>query len=286
MRALPEYLRPLEYLTQPFPAEAVQAAIDRREESIPYLLESLAWVVEDPEEASELEGPYMLHIFAMYLLAQFRETRALPFLLQLFRLPEYEELTGDVATESLDRILASTCGSDPALLKELVEDRKADEWVRGAALQSLAILSECGVIRRSELSRYFLRLLAGRLESSAGNPWSRLICICIDLRMVEFLHPIRQLYRSGIADPVFVSLQEVENEIVSAAAIPAYSQYRWTMIEDTVHELSKWACFKPKKKVAPAPRPKPIPLQSLLKTGRNDRCPCGSGLKHKKCCGK
>ncbi len=30
---------------------------------------------------------------------------------------------------------------------------------------------------------------------------------------------------------------------------------------------------------------KPQPLNSV-KVGRNDPCPCGSGLKHKKCCGK
>jgi SEC-C motif-containing protein len=30
-------------------------------------------------------------------------------------------------------------------------------------------------------------------------------------------------------------------------------------------------------------KPKPISVQKI---GRNDPCPCGSGLKHKKCCGK
>ncbi|MDQ1317346.1 MAG: uncharacterized protein QG588_998, partial [Candidatus Poribacteria bacterium] len=27
-------------------------------------------------------------------------------------------------------------------------------------------------------------------------------------------------------------------------------------------------------------------IQTISKTGRNDPCPCGSGLKYKKCCGK
>jgi len=30
---------------------------------------------------------------------------------------------------------------------------------------------------------------------------------------------------------------------------------------------------------------KPKPL-TVTKIGRNDPCPCGSGLKYKKCCGK
>lgn len=31
---------------------------------------------------------------------------------------------------------------------------------------------------------------------------------------------------------------------------------------------------------------KPTPHRAAAKVGRNDPCPCGSGLKYKKCCGK
>jgi SWIM/SEC-C metal-binding protein len=30
---------------------------------------------------------------------------------------------------------------------------------------------------------------------------------------------------------------------------------------------------------------RPTPLRKPVKVGRNDPCPCGSGLKYKKCCG-
>jgi uncharacterized protein YecA (UPF0149 family) len=29
----------------------------------------------------------------------------------------------------------------------------------------------------------------------------------------------------------------------------------------------------------------PTPLRNPVKVGRNDPCPCGSGLEYKKCCG-
>jgi uncharacterized protein YecA (UPF0149 family) len=36
-----------------------------------------------------------------------------------------------------------------------------------------------------------------------------------------------------------------------------------------------------------APLPPPVdPITSGEKAGRNDPCPCGSGKKYKKCCGK
>ena len=35
------------------------------------------------------------------------------------------------------------------------------------------------------------------------------------------------------------------------------------------------------------PLPPPVePIKSDVKTDRNDPCPCGSGKKYKKCCGK
>ena len=33
-------------------------------------------------------------------------------------------------------------------------------------------------------------------------------------------------------------------------------------------------------------KPKIAPVKNMAKVGRNDPCPCGSGLKYKKCCGK
>ena len=33
-----------------------------------------------------------------------------------------------------------------------------------------------------------------------------------------------------------------------------------------------------------APAPSPAPSRAPEKVGRNDPCPCGSGLKYKKCC--
>ena len=35
-----------------------------------------------------------------------------------------------------------------------------------------------------------------------------------------------------------------------------------------------------------APTQKPSPVRAQKKVGRNDPCPCGSGKKYKKCCGR
>jgi uncharacterized protein YecA (UPF0149 family) len=48
-------------------------------------------------------------------------------------------------------------------------------------------------------------------------------------------------------------------------------------------ELLQWYCntsFPKKKKVDDAPNP----VEIGDRVGRNDKCPCGSGKKYKKCC--
>jgi Protein of unknown function (DUF1186) len=94
MDLLPDFLKPLEYLTRPFPHEAARAAVVRRDESTPHLLHALEWADQHPDEANDARPPYMLHIFALFVLAQFREQRAYAPIVQMFRNPKFEELTG------------------------------------------------------------------------------------------------------------------------------------------------------------------------------------------------
>jgi hypothetical protein len=313
MPPIPEFLQPLQSITRPFPQEAVEAAIERREESIPHLLQTLEWVVQNPAEASNAEPLYMLHLFALYLLAQFREVRALPWILQLFRLPQYEGLTGDLATEGLANILASTCGGDIVSIQALIEDQTADEWVRGAAVQSLAVLVVQGLQPREVIAHYFGELLHSRLEREPSNVWDNLISACTGLRLSEHLDAIGKLFAEGIADPWHVGWAEVQADINLPANLTDDQARKYRLIDDTIAEMDFWHCFKPESAEEfdgdPLDDGDPfanlnedsilsesldeeygqagIPqVRATPKIGRNDPCPCASGLKYKKCCGK
>jgi uncharacterized protein len=67
----------------------------------------------------------------------------------------------------------------------------------------------------------------------------------------------------------------------------------YTLFGDTVAELSGWYCFTEQyradqerwRRQAKANRARSQRLENPFKgVGRNDRCPCGSGRKFKKCC--
>lgn len=307
MEPLPDFLQPLQYLTQPFPREAVEAAVERREESTPYLLDALekADAYFDGNVLPSVD--YMLPIFAMHLLAQFRETRAYPLIVRLFRRPEHEEVTGELSTSSLAQLLASVCGGDLGPIKSLVEEPGLDEWVRGSALESLGVLADAGQLPREDLSAYLGTLFAGKLEREPNHVWNSVTAVCMDARLTEHLESIRQLYRDQIADETYMGLEEVETEIVLPPGESPYPQSLLPkgLIDSAVTEMEWWDCFRvrtPEEKekerlaaereddlFASLEGKSSVPLGTYVrespKVGRNDPCPCGNGRKFKKCCG-
>ena len=72
---IPEILKELEPYTGRFPMKAMQAAIEQREAFTPELLRVLESVANDPAKWAAEHQNDMLHVFAVHLLAQFREKR-------------------------------------------------------------------------------------------------------------------------------------------------------------------------------------------------------------------
>ncbi len=308
---LPEFLKPLEYLKQPFPREAVEIAVERREEAIPYLLRSLEWANANPAEANDGDRPYMLHVFGLYLLAQFRETRALPLVIQLFHNPRYEELTGAIATEGLSQILASVSGGDAGPIQAVIEDASFDQWVRSAAVNALGVLVHSGLRSRQEISAYLGELLSGRLERKPSHVWDIVCAVCSDFGFAEHLPAIRQAFAEKLVNPRFDPLEDLEQEIqLPPGTSHRVSWKRYGLVSDTIEAINWWDCFRTEAEVrAEKARRlqqiaaggqtsgllpdefKPVgaaatPLvRSAPKVGRNDPCPCNSGKKYKKCCG-
>lgn len=120
-----EIIEQFEWFDGKFKREAVEAAVARKDEIIPELLRVLEEIA-DPIQAAEIdaEGEYMAHLYAMYLLAQFRETRAYPLLVRIALLPDdlLESFFGDSITESLGSVLASVCGGELEGIQSIIEN--------------------------------------------------------------------------------------------------------------------------------------------------------------------
>src|ERR1022692_2089495 len=113
MMTISEILKELEPYTGRFPMKAMEAAIEQREAITPELLRVLEAVAENPLAFAKRQD-YMLHIFALFLLAQFREKRAYAPTVKMFSAPGETpfDLAGDTVTAGLNRILASVYDGD------------------------------------------------------------------------------------------------------------------------------------------------------------------------------
>jgi hypothetical protein len=129
-----EILHRFERFNGKFAQAAVEAAVARREEVAPELLRILEDTVDRAAEI-DTEGDYMAHLYAMFLLAQFRETRAYPLVVRFASLPGdlLDSLCGDFIAGDLGNVLASVCGGDLAGMhrrtKEPGRDRELLHWL-------------------------------------------------------------------------------------------------------------------------------------------------------------
>ena len=310
-----QILQALEAHKGPFPTMVVRQAIKQRDVVAPELVRVLEAVAENPAKFA-LREDYMLHLFAIYLLAQFREKRAYRPIVRIVRargdVPL--QLLGDVLTEGLDRILCSVYNGDSGPLKQLVEDEKVDEYARWGALDAFVLLVKSGQMERGEAVDFFRALFEGKLVRTPSSVWDGLVSCVVRLPAPELMDLMREALAEELTGPYGSSLADVEAELEDGEV----NRNRSAFITDTVAEMKQWGSFRSEPQVqmeiSPAgmsertqPRtsqlrssnPLLVPLAPDLwsnvpprsrpnlhvKAGPNKSCPCGSGKKYKKCCG-
>ncbi len=290
---MPEILKELELYTGRFPKKAMRAAVEQRQAIIPELLRVLESAAEDPVKFAEQED-YMLHVFALFLLAQFREKRAYPLATRIVSAPGETpfDLFGDTITEALSRILGSVYDGDPGPLQNLVEHEAVNDYVRSAALDAFLVLEDSAQMPRQEVVAYFQKLFGGRLPRKPSHAWNGLVCSAADLPAPELLEDVRRAYEDGLVDPRFASLRGIERDLLRH---DQKDRGNYTVITDAIGEMQWWASFHPEggvprrqvQHVPPIPLSFPSTQQPVRRTkiGRNEPCPCGSGKKYKRCCG-
>ena len=305
-----EILASLRYFTRDFPVAALREVQAGRLEYIPELLESLDYVYNHPSELQENNGDYYLHIYAMYLLAEFREKKAFLRLVRLLTLQEddLDAIIGETLTEGFPQLLLSTYDSENIqLLYNVIENPELYEYARNAAARAYGLLFREGCVTREECISYFRSLIYGKLPAKNSEPvYTSIVSEVIESQLDEMIPDVKFLYDNESVD-IWVSgdydkfLDYMYSDIVEKR--PGY-------IEDAVSEMGWWACFTQNKQqrqlstqtkttVTKKTDTKDsirreikgnlisLQKQKLLKQqgiGMNKPCPCGSGKKYKNCC--
>ena len=274
------------------PVAALAAANQHRAGLTEIFLQAVERGVAEPTQDFAEHG--MLFNYATYFLAKWREPRACPLFLEWFSLPGEEamELGGDTVTHQGARFLASVCGSDPAALKRLVENRAASNICRGQAILALAILTAWGEVSREDIEGYFMWLALEGLERKAGAVWIDLVVGVTGLEYLPVYPELRRASGEGLIPAAFIASQGLDEleRAPRGELIKAFTD-RNPPITDILRETRWWAGFQRQpaevipgegRLVARSSQPYMAPS----KVGRNDSCPCGSGKKYKKCCGR
>ena len=112
-----------------FQKGSVLEAKKKQKEVTEELLNELEKVVNNIGDYARNQN-YMLVLYAMYLLAEFREKRAFPIMIKIITYKnqeEVDELLGDVITQDLGRILASIYDGNIDSLYNVIINMKLNE---------------------------------------------------------------------------------------------------------------------------------------------------------------
>lgn len=295
---LEEVLEALSYAPEDgiFPSKAVRRAEKLKNEITPILLRELELCIEKPEEMVE-DPDYIRPLFALLLLAKFRENKAFPLILKMFihRSDAYGEYFSDIVSENLSSILISTFNGELDLIKNMLLDTAVEFTIKEELSILLIGLVLNNIVPRDKIQQLQLELLS-RLKHDHPEDLLTYSYVVQDSILLFPEGSLREKVKWAIKNLKLdeeLSLSSLYDEIIQYD----YESIREEMIEDSSHDFIEdiqeitdwWEMFIPDDDEVDeygfAPHDKG-PIVSREKVGRNDPCTCGSGKKFKKCCGK
>lgn len=179
-----------------------------------------------------------------------------------------------------------------------------------------------GSLGRDDLSAYLGELFDFRFEREPGNFWDQALALCTVLHLVEHEERIRKAYAEFFADSSLVLLEDAL-ERLHAEVLDDFDLREFQPLGEAVDEIEYWHCFTldaereemeeawrendpdledpetdddgvagyeaAAREAGLLPQARRLPTAPARKVptpGRNDPCPCGSGRKFKRCCGR
>jgi len=265
------------------------ALLDRIRGLGPDAVPSLIAYVTDPEEYEIREdagvtgwGPYS----AIDLLGELHPMEALQPLVSLLPWEDYDFL-GDPLIHALGQF------GRPALepVAAVLADRSQIVWTRGTAAEAMEKMA----LAYPELRNEIVATLTAQLETDETDNEDLdilrgfLVQSLLELRAEESLPSIIRAFEESDIDPYMVSWSDVRHDLdVPLDGAPH--------LDESSPDRGSLLDFLPLTPESDQPPVSASPLpagqiaepyqRESVKVGRNDPCPCGSGKKYKKCCGR
>ncbi len=270
------------------PVAALRAADENRDRMVPVFLTEIEHWLDADEEARWQANPLF---FIFHLLGSWRAKSAYRLLARFLRSSplHMEEILGDCETETSHRVMASVFDGDPQPLFGIILDRHAGEFIRSRMLEALAMLTLRGELTREETGTFLRKCwdeLWPRQDCFVWHGWQSAIAM---LGLSELRPLVLRAFACGAIDRLWMRVAHFDGDLSRAiergGALPAASPREFELFGDTISEMSHWCGFVSRelrdRDLTPARAPA---VNRFRNAGRNDPCPCGSGVKFKKCC--
>lgn len=262
----------LHYAVDYIPKRAIRYFTDpeTQAESVDLLLEEAQDVIAHPTEYIEEETGNRFLFHALIILGSFQEEKAIPLIRQigLMNHESIDELLGDRLFDSIALAIAEIFSRQIDALKSLIEDPAIDPCVRATCIHSMMFLYGRGAISRDNLVAYFLNLLQ---KPEDGIPFFYEVIASASMALYpeELIELLRKFYQENRIDQSIISLKEIEENLALSKeqVIEEFRPNFHVYLDNPIAHLETLEG-----------------LQQEIYYERNEPCPCGSGLKFKKCC--
>ena len=294
------------------PRVALREAQRRGTEIVPHLIDLIRKATAAIRAGKSPKGNG--HLFALYLLTELRAKESLSAIVEAVSLPGEGpfDLFGDSITEDLHRMLAVLAADQPDVVDALCSDQSINEYVRWQAVKTYLHWVREGRWTREEAVQRLQTHLRTAIQHEDHEGATGVAAELVSYSPQECYGDIEAAFRRGLVDRMVVSEKTFARSIPEGEAWfeRCLQNCPPTGIQDTVHELESWACFRgsgprtvnprsgqaqggfqdddwsDRLEEAPLWQSEPSIQHQTTRVGRNDPCPCGSGKKYKKCCGR
>ncbi len=227
-------------------------------------------------------------IYAIFLLAEFKEKKLYPLLIKLLKEDNLDHCILDV----LHRIIISIFDGNFDILNALIEDKNTDGYIRERLLQCYIYFYENKIVDKNALELYLHKLIK-LYNYEDEDIYNTIMEVIINTHLFSFIEDVKVMCDEGVIDYM---IRGGYDSFIDDIFNYDDNLDKFSPIMDTVKEMSWWYCFDENQKEFDYEKIeddlkkkilndiKEIDENPFSNVGRNDPCPCGSGKKYKKCC--
>lgn len=232
--------------------QAIDAAISKKEEITPHLIEILEDVYNDTEKYLDFSLSYFHHIYALVLLVHFEEKKAHDIIIKILSMPDTDigDIFGDFITDNGAITLIETCDNNADKIIALALNKNAYEYSRTSAFDALSFAYVKGIISRDCILDVFKTILTTEKDEVVCGS---LAITLYYLRPEELMDEIKNAYDIGVIPRGFISEVQFDNILSQNQEMVLENlkkRYVNEKITDMHKQMSWWACFQSKPKKA------------------------------------